>query len=355
MAWVRIDDQIAFNAKVVLAGNAALGAWLRGCGWASAHRTGGFVPEHIAKLIAPRPVWLRLASAKPPGHQNGLVILEAGGYRIHDFLAYNPAASIDPELSEKRAEAGRRGAAARWGDGGKVPSGSQADPMADGWQDDASRARPVPTRPDPTDQNPLSPPRDSSAPASPPPPDPWGLVPDGTDPDAPLSPPAGEAVKPKGSKPDLALELLSPFERRIHDAIVADADLAPICKRPAQLARDLNLAAPAVDVVREVRSLGAWLRANPAKRKSNGNSFLLRNVARKQERGNGSPREHEEAPRRPEREAEAPRVLVPPHAPALAKMIADRAAAEARGEAPPRPEFPIFDDIGRMPEEDAPR
>lgn len=68
----------------------------------------------------------------------------------------------------------------------------------------------------------------------------------------------------------------------MHAAIVGDESLAPIVKNPARLARDLVLLCPAIDIVGEVRALGAWLRL-PGHRKSDGNAFLLRNLKRKQD------------------------------------------------------------------------
>lgn len=94
----------------------------------------------------------------------------------------------------------------------------------------------------------------------------------------------------KGGGPGAGgVEGLSDAERAIRDAIVADPNLAPIVKLPASLARDLFDAGPGLDVPHVVRDAGRWLRANPARKKSNGNQFLVGWVKREQERRGGRP------------------------------------------------------------------
>ncbi|WP_437591516.1 hypothetical protein [Sorangium sp. So ce1000] len=94
----------------------------------------------------------------------------------------------------------------------------------------------------------------------------------------------------KTSEPDLDPASLSPTARAVLEAILADRSLQPICTNPAQLAHDLADAGPGVDVVLCVKSAGAWMRANPARKKHDGNPFLLNWVRREQqERGGRSP------------------------------------------------------------------
>lgn len=70
-------------------------------------------------------------------------------------------------------------------------------------------------------------------------------------------------------------------------AIRGDVSLSPICKNTNTLAADLVAAGPGVDVVTEVRKAGAWLRANPERRKTKGNDFLVRWVGRAQDQRGG--------------------------------------------------------------------
>ena len=52
MSWFKVDDQLAFNAKVVAAGNEAMGLWVRAGSWSAAQLTDGFIPEHMANAMA---------------------------------------------------------------------------------------------------------------------------------------------------------------------------------------------------------------------------------------------------------------------------------------------------------------
>lgn len=90
MAWVRLDDGFPDHPKVVRAGD--LAAWLYVCGLTYANRQGtdGFIPA----AIVPRLTGLK----NPLALANRLVEAglwersEDGGYRIHDYLEYQPSA-----------------------------------------------------------------------------------------------------------------------------------------------------------------------------------------------------------------------------------------------------------------------
>lgn len=141
--WFKVDDQLAFNAKVMLAGNSAMGLWVRAGSWSSAQLTGGFVPSHMATAMA--------NAMANPCDQDALVMAglwkEAeGGYQFHDWSDFQPDADVEKEkrkaTSEARSRAGRAGAEARWH--GKA----DGKPIANEWQTDA----PVPSRPDQTEE-----------------------------------------------------------------------------------------------------------------------------------------------------------------------------------------------------------
>lgn len=138
MPWFKVDDQLAFNAKVMLAGNSAMGLWVRAGSWSSAQLTGGFIPTHMANAMA--------NAMANPCDQDALVMAglwkEAeGGYQFHDWSDFQPDAEAEKEkrkaTSEARSRAGKAGAEARWH--GKADS----KPIANEWQTDA----PVPSRP----------------------------------------------------------------------------------------------------------------------------------------------------------------------------------------------------------------
>lgn len=72
----------------------------------------------------------------------------------------------------------------------------------------------------------------------------------------------------------------------MYDAIAGDVSLQPITRGVVQLAVDLCAIAPLVpDVAHVVRRAGAWMREDPAdprRRKTKGNSFLLNWLEREQ-------------------------------------------------------------------------
>lgn len=154
MGWFKVDDQLAFHAKVMLAGNSAMGLWIRAGAWSSAHLTDGFIPTHMAAAMA------NMANGMAnPCDQDALVMAGLwdeveGGYRFHDWEDFQPSADEEREKREKVREArklaGKKGAEARWnarnadGKNGKRDSKPVASPSQ-------TDSKPIaPTRPDQT-------------------------------------------------------------------------------------------------------------------------------------------------------------------------------------------------------------
>ena len=104
MSWFRIDDRSAFGPKILAAGNAAFGAWVRMGAHTSAQEHNGHLTEFEARSIATVQEIKRLVVV-------GLLDEVDDGYMIHDFLDYNPSAEEVQAMRAERAEAGRRGAA----------------------------------------------------------------------------------------------------------------------------------------------------------------------------------------------------------------------------------------------------
>ena len=94
LAWAKLDDGLTFHEKIVEAGNAATGVWVRGLAWSAYHLTDGFVPTKIARLVAgeSRGALKALVGSR-------LWVECPGGYQIHDYLKYNPSKA---EVLEKR-------------------------------------------------------------------------------------------------------------------------------------------------------------------------------------------------------------------------------------------------------------
>lgn len=117
MAWARLDDGFGDHQKVLdlidtlpeLEGAAAIGLWTLALAYAHGTmrlaKTPGFIPRSFARSRARVPAQIgdRLVAV-------GLWEEADGGWLIHDFDDYLPS----EELRAKRAEAGRRGARARW-------------------------------------------------------------------------------------------------------------------------------------------------------------------------------------------------------------------------------------------------
>jgi len=139
MAWARLDDGFGDHQKVLdlidtlpeLEGAAAIGLWTLALAYAHGTmrlaKTPGFIPRSFARSRARVPAQIgdRLVAV-------GLWETADGGWLIHDFDDYLPS----EELRAKRAEAGRRGARARWekesaGQGDVVPHVNGETPGGD--------------------------------------------------------------------------------------------------------------------------------------------------------------------------------------------------------------------------------
>jgi hypothetical protein len=133
-----------------------------------------------------------------------------------------------------------------------------------------------------TSSAPPDPPSDRGDGPAPPAPSPLLLEPPALPAPAARKGPAKAQAQKLPPAPPSALELatLPPAERRALDAIAEDPTLRPICRGVPQLAHDLVVSAPHVNVALEVPKAGAWLRANPRRGKSNGNAYLLKWLGR---------------------------------------------------------------------------
>lgn len=102
MPWFRLDDSFDTHPKVLMAGNEAVGLYIR-CGtYAARNLTDGFVGQEIVLLYGSDSLAATLVRVR-------LWHRARGGWTIHDYLDYNP--SRDEVLAKRkvRAEAGRAG------------------------------------------------------------------------------------------------------------------------------------------------------------------------------------------------------------------------------------------------------
>lgn len=91
MPWFRIDDKAHSHPKLIKAGNAALGLWLRCGSYAAQHLTDGIVPGVVAELYGTKPQAAKLVKAglwHEHGHDcpDGCPNPAPGDYAFHDFL-----------------------------------------------------------------------------------------------------------------------------------------------------------------------------------------------------------------------------------------------------------------------------
>lgn len=109
MSWARLDDRFPWHPKVLAAGNAAIGLWVRCLVHCCAHATQGFVEDAMAKrmgttrelqAVTDAKLWVRVAGGETctvTGRRDSgkrplpdvTVTMPGPGYWIRDFLHYH--------------------------------------------------------------------------------------------------------------------------------------------------------------------------------------------------------------------------------------------------------------------------
>lgn len=106
MTWFRLEDTFYSHPKVMKAGNASVGLWVRCCTYSASYLLDGRVPMDIAHLYGTRRDVERLIDT-------GLWVIDNGDYLVPDFTQYNPTREeVESERDKKhaaRSEAGRLG------------------------------------------------------------------------------------------------------------------------------------------------------------------------------------------------------------------------------------------------------
>ena len=107
MPWFRLDDKTDEHPKLARVGVLGLGLFVKAGLYCARNLTDGFIPERKAREIA--------ASVFEAGHEPGewlAQMVQAGlwdkvpdGYRVHDYLEYNPSRA---KVEKQRADAKRR-------------------------------------------------------------------------------------------------------------------------------------------------------------------------------------------------------------------------------------------------------
>lgn len=102
MTWFKVDDKFHSHPKTLMAGNAAVGLFVRLGSWSGEHGTNGVIPKAVALSFGGKREVQSLVSA-------GLLDPTDDGWVIHDFLDYNPSAEKVADVRSKRAAAGAQG------------------------------------------------------------------------------------------------------------------------------------------------------------------------------------------------------------------------------------------------------
>ena len=101
MPWFKVDDGFHCHPKVLRAGNEAVGLYVRCGSYAAQQLTDGFIPEHIALLYGSETLAETLVRA-------GLWRRTRGGWRMPDYLDYNPSKKQVQAEREKTRERVRK-------------------------------------------------------------------------------------------------------------------------------------------------------------------------------------------------------------------------------------------------------
>lgn len=138
MPWFRVDDVLADHPKVIMAGNAAMGLWVRAGAWSMKHLTDGFIPDAVLPILGTVEEAESLVRV-------GLWSTSAGGYSFHAWEGRQPTKDEVEERRAKRAEAGRKGGIKSGESRREARSEANASPGVE------ANANPVPSRPVPED------------------------------------------------------------------------------------------------------------------------------------------------------------------------------------------------------------
>lgn len=129
--WVKIDDQFFDKRRMRAAGVAGRELFLAGLCYCAGNQTDGEIEKHVVPLL--------LAKAEVPRRavdklvELGSWVDEGDTFVVKDYLEFNMSRSEWEATVERRREAGRSGAHARWHGkpDGKSHSGTDGKPVAD--------------------------------------------------------------------------------------------------------------------------------------------------------------------------------------------------------------------------------
>lgn len=135
MVWFKVDDALATHDKVLIAGNAAMGLWVRAGAWSAQHLTDGHVPTHAVRLLGNAAQAAALVRAR-------LWVKVEDGYLFHEWHDYQPTRE---KVERDRQEARERMKKIRGGS--PEVRANKAECSAEVRDPSVRDPRPVPSRP----------------------------------------------------------------------------------------------------------------------------------------------------------------------------------------------------------------
>ena len=161
MSWAKLDDQFPDHPKVVGLSDSAFRLHVSAICYAARFLTDGGLPAGVAGRLG--------GSAALLGElvETGVWVTDGNGYRIHDYLDYNPTREDALAIKAARSEAGKLGAERRWRSDGKPDGKSHSKPEASGKQTGGQIDAPSPS-PSPSPSSEEAPHGKPAAPAGPP-------------------------------------------------------------------------------------------------------------------------------------------------------------------------------------------
>lgn len=144
MTWFKVDDDLAFHRKVVAAGNAAMGLWVRAGSWCAQHLTDGFVPEEMVGILGTPAQRAKLIKV-------GLWMEVPNGVQFHQWNE-NGRQPTAQSVREKRDRAAERQAKHRAAMYAKAQVSDERHNVTDASVTETVTPllTPAPTRPDPS-------------------------------------------------------------------------------------------------------------------------------------------------------------------------------------------------------------
>lgn len=98
MSWVKLDDRVWSHRKFAKLSGEAARLWMFALCWANAHGTDGMVPEECLPMLRGTSKQARELVATGLWHDH------EGGWKIHDYLDYQPGSSRDAQAKEANRE-----------------------------------------------------------------------------------------------------------------------------------------------------------------------------------------------------------------------------------------------------------